>query len=291
MSRENELIIKRVDPNIDTVFSGCTFDSINSAVDQGGAIFVDKQLRITIMTTEFINCSSIREGGSLYASKTTLSIFCAGFVHSHTSKIADDIGGNAFTLFGAETIASDFFISHCWDNTNCGDSPYHITSGLYKITRYNVSNCIDGIWGGACGDFWGMSSDSHVSFANFVGNLGYSCLAIFYGGTFYSEFLNMLNNTGSQSIFIDVYDDYTEFKRCYLFKESRFINRGIFTMIECFTNFEYEGAVVTYTTYYAFNFNQDCKLIRTKLFTQQHHPTFDDTFLVFLLQILLWSSV
>jgi len=166
---------------------------------------------------------------------------------------------------------SDFTVTRSWIDKQCGDGVHHIVRCLYKIARYNISDSIEGDIGGLCGDFWTPNANSFVSFANLVNNGGESGFVTYYGGTFYSEKLNIANNTDISLVFLNTCADYTEFRECCIFRATARPDKGTCTMIDCLINFEHAGAVITETTFEPFLFDRDCPFGRSHHFTEHEH--------------------
>ena len=97
-TRRHEIITSRENPQSDTIFVDCLFDSIEASQNNGGAICVDKPINLTIKKTKFSQCSSVREGGSLYISGAHASLFCLAIYRSHTRTNNENIGGNAYSM-------------------------------------------------------------------------------------------------------------------------------------------------------------------------------------------------
>ena len=183
-TRKKEKIISWKNHHSDTIFADCLFVSIEATQNNGGAICVNKPIYIAIKKTKFQQYSSIKEGGSLYISSANASLFCLVFSHSHARTRAENIGGNALSVFDSELRMSDFVVYESWIDMNSGDGVHHIVRCSSEITRYNISDSIEGYYGGACGDFWTQNADSLVSFANLVNNKGKSGFVTFFGGIF-----------------------------------------------------------------------------------------------------------
>ena len=180
ITRRNEIITSWENPQSNTIFADCLFISIEASQDNGGAICVDKEINITIKKTKFLQCSCMREGGSLYISGANASLFCLVFIRSHTKTRSNNVGGNAFSMFNTELRMSDFVVSESWTDSECGDSVHHIVCCSSQIARYNISDSIENSNGGACGDFWTQIADSLVSFANLFNNWGADSLITYF---------------------------------------------------------------------------------------------------------------
>ena len=181
----------------------------------------------------------------------------------------DNIGGNAFSFFDTELRMNDFVVSESWTDTHSGDSVHHISRGRYEVKRYNITDSTEGNHGGAGGDFWYPNSNSFASFANLVNNGGDSCFVSGGSGYFFSERLNIANNTRVAIHFIYATSTLTEFKECCLFKATSHPDNGTYAMVNCLTNYAHEGATVTETSFRPFAFNWNCPFERSHLFTKQ----------------------
>ena len=282
----NGIITTHENSQSDKVLADCLFDSKEANQDNGGAICTDKQINITLEKNKFLQCSCISDRGSLYIFGARASLFCLIFFRSHTRMKAENIGGNAYSFFDTELRMSDLIVSESWINPECGDGVHHIVRCLSKITRYNISDSIENSCGAACGDFWTPNTDSLVSFANLVNNGGGDAFTTFFGGTFFSERLNIANNTGVLHFFLDSQADYTEFRECCIFRATTHPDLGTCTMIDCFTNFEHTGAMITETTINPFLFSRDCPLGRSHLFTKHENSTLISILMVVILFIV-----
>jgi len=202
-------------------------------------------------------------------SNANASISCVEFIRSHTRTTASNIGGNAYSFFDTYLKMSDFVVSESWTDTKSGDGVHHIVRCIYEVKRYNITNSVDGQQGGACGDFWTPDSISLASFANLVNNGGNACFVTAFNGIFHSERLNIVNNTRVTIYFIYAAADYTEFSECCMFRATTHPDYRTYTMINCFTNYAYEGAIVIETSIHPFAFEGNCPFRRSYLFTKQ----------------------
>ena len=205
----------------------------------------------------------------MYISGAHVSLFCLVFIRSHTRTNAENIGGNAYSIFDSELKMTDFVVSKSWTDSACGDSVHHVSRCSAWIKRYNISDSVDNNCGGACGDYWTQNADSLVSFANLVNNKGGDAFIISMRGVFYSEKLNIANNTHIAYWYFYTEADYTEFRECCIFRATSHSDIGTYTMIDCFTNYAREGATITETTIKRFLFSLDCPIGKSFLFTQQ----------------------
>ena len=174
-------------------------------------------------------------------------------------------------MFDSELKMTDFVVSKSWTDSACGDSVHHVSRCLAWIKRYNISDSVDNNMGGACGDFWTPNADSLVSFANLVNNKGGDVFVTYIGGVFYSEKLNIANNTKLTYWFFYSETAYTEFRECCIFRATSHPDHGTYTLIDCFTNYAHEGATITETTINPFFFSRNCPLRRSLLFTQHDY--------------------
>ena len=130
-----------------------------------------------------------------------------------------------------------------------------------------------------------QNADSLVSFANLVNNKGGDAFDTFSGGTFYSEKLNIANNTES-TYFLVARAYYTEFRECCIFRTTAHPDLGTYTLIECFTNYAHEGATTTETTFNPFLFDRNCPIGRSYLFTKQDYSTIPSVLKIVILFII-----
>lgn len=188
-------------------------------------------------------------------------------MQSHSRNKADNVGGNGFAIHDSDLNASDFTITLSYKKNEGADGTYHVFRCSYLITRYNVTDSYDGTLGSGCGDIWTPTQDSFVSYANLMRDGGYMTFTVNIGGYFYSEFLNILNNTDVGSCFIYTDNSYMEFRNCCLFKNTAQSCYGSFKLVGCLTNLAYNGAIVTSETFYRFDFDYNCIVLKSKFFT------------------------